>query len=69
MKQYEVHHVERGGFPGACFAWFEAPTDKSAKCPSCWEPHFNRSVNTGHCGIRIFRAADRKCIFKKFRSA
>jgi hypothetical protein len=67
MKSYEVHYVERGGFPGACFAWFEAKTDKEARTK--YEPYFNRSVNTGHCGIRIFRVADQRCIFKKFRGA
>ena len=69
MKRYEVHYVERAGFPGACFDSFEAATDKAAKAEH--EPYFNHSANTGHCGIRIFRISplgwdSRKCIFKKF---
>jgi len=67
MKQYEVHYVERGGFPGAIFDYFEAPTDKEAK--KKWEPYFNRSVNRCHCGIRICRMSDRKVIFQKFHHA
>ena len=67
MKQYEIHYVERGGFPGSCFAWEEAGSDKAMKESA--EPFFNQSANRGHCGIRIFRMPERKCIFKKFYHA
>ncbi len=72
MKTYEVHYVERGGFPGAPFDEFEAPTDKAAKLE--YEPYFNRSVNRCHCGIRIFKQDlnapnGHKCIFHKFYHA
>lgn len=69
MKEYEVHHVERGGFPGSCLTSFEAANDKAAKIYVENECLFNRSANTGHCGIRIFRMPDRKVIFKKFYHA
>jgi hypothetical protein len=71
MKIYEVHYVERGGMPGVPMASFEGVSDKAAKeiTEACC--YFNRSANTGHCGIRLFRmdenlANGRKCIFKKF---
>lgn len=67
MKSYEIHYIERGGFPGACFDWLEFESDKQAKAN--YEPYFNRSVNRGHCGIRIFRMPERKCIFHKFWKA
>ena len=68
MKKYEVHYVHRGGFPGNCFDEFEAETDKKVKA-HLWRSYFNKSVNRGHCGIRIFRMPDNKCIFTKLWKA
>ena len=67
MKKYEVHYVHRGGFPGNCFDEFEAETDKKAKI--LYRPYFNKSVNRGHCGIRIFRVSDNRCIMTKLWKA
>ena len=64
MKQYEVHHVEKHGFPGVYFASFEASSDKKAK--DQYKPYFDQSKNENHCGIRIIRVSDRRCIFRKF---
>ena len=67
MKTYEVHYVERGGFPGAWFETFEAETDKAAKHD--YEYYLNQSLNRNHCGIRIFRMPEEKCILTKLKGA
>lgn len=68
-KIYEVHYVERAGFPGAHFETVEAPSDKALKQSPELELLFNRSINRGHCGIRVFRLSDGRCIYKRFKGA